>query len=139
MKRALINSLEPGRVCQVVEVGEEFDVADTFSWVDCPDNTDTTYTYNTETREFIPFDMLSLPGFAENGYKVARAIAYNPIGDQLDMLYKEIMANGSISSSGDWATHITAVKQAIPKDDPAAVYQWNIDYYNSLTGNVSDT
>lgn len=136
MKRALINSLEPGRVCQVVEIGEEFEVADTFSWVDCPDDVITTHTHNIETGEFTPFSIVDLPGFAENGYKIARAIAYNSIGDQLDMLYKEIVANGSISSEGAWAAHITAVKQAIPKDDPEAVYQWNVNYYNSMAGNI---
>jgi len=39
----------------------------------------------------------------------------------LDMLYKEILANGTISASGPWATHIATVKSQIPKDDPAAV------------------
>jgi len=36
-------------------------------------------------------------------------------------LYKEISANGTISASGPWASHVASVKAAIPKDDPAAV------------------
>ena len=121
MKRALLSSMEPGRVCEVVELGNEFEVADSFRWVDCPGDTVTSHTYDESSGEFIPFDPLTQPGFAENGYKVARAAAYTSVGNQLDMLYKEISANGTISASGPWASHVASVKAAIPKDDPAAV------------------
>jgi len=39
---------------------------------------------------------------------------YAPIGDQLDMLYKDIVA-GTLTTSGTLATHIKAVKDANPK------------------------
>ena len=39
---------------------------------------------------------------------------YASIGDQLDMLYKDIVA-GTVTTSGTWATHIKAVKAANPK------------------------
>ena len=39
---------------------------------------------------------------------------YATIGDQLDMLYKDIVA-GTVTTSGIWATHIKAVKEANPK------------------------
>jgi len=39
---------------------------------------------------------------------------YAPIGDQLDMLYKDIVA-GTLTTSGALATHIKAVKDANPK------------------------
>ena len=39
---------------------------------------------------------------------------YASFGDQLDMLYKDIVA-GTITTSGTWATHIKAVKEANPK------------------------
>ena len=39
---------------------------------------------------------------------------YASIGDQLDMLYKDIVA-GTLTTSGTWATHIKAVKDANPK------------------------
>ena len=39
---------------------------------------------------------------------------YDSIGDQLDMLYKDIVA-GTVTTSGTWATHIKAVKDANPK------------------------
>ena len=126
MKRALIHSAEIGRVCDVVEIGSEFEVSSEFTWIDCPDDTITSHTYDAGTQTFKAFDILSMPGFAENAYKVARSIAYTDIGNQLDMLYKEIQATGTISNVGPWSTHISAVKLAIPKDDPAAVLAWNI-------------
>lgn len=125
MKRALINSLEPGRVCEVVDIGNEFDVAADLSWIDCPDDTTTLHKHNVETSEFTPFDILTSPGFAENAYKVARVIAYKSPGEQLDMLFKELQATGTVSSDGPWATHVATVKATIPKDDPAAVLAWN--------------
>ena len=39
---------------------------------------------------------------------------YASIGDQLDMLYKAILA-GKLDTTGPWATHIKAVKDANPK------------------------
>ena len=39
---------------------------------------------------------------------------YSSIGDQLDMLYKDMLA-GKLDTSGTWATHIKAVKDANPK------------------------
>lgn len=131
MKKALLNSLEPGRICEVKNPGEEFEVSDAFYWIDCPDNVTTFHTYQEETGEFIEFDPLSVPGFVENGYKIARMIGYKPIGDQLDMLYKEIVTTGTISADGPWAQHITSIKEAIPKDDPAAVMEWNRLYNES--------
>ena len=39
---------------------------------------------------------------------------YVSFGDQLDMLYKDIVA-GKLDTTGTWATHIKAVKDANPK------------------------
>ena len=39
---------------------------------------------------------------------------YASLGDQLDMLYKDILA-GKLDTTGTWATHIKAVKDANPK------------------------
>ena len=39
---------------------------------------------------------------------------YASIGDQLDMLYEDIVA-GKVDTTGTWATHIKAVKDANPK------------------------
>ena len=39
---------------------------------------------------------------------------YASFGDQLDMLYKDIVA-GKLDTTGTWATHIKEVKDANPK------------------------
>ena len=39
---------------------------------------------------------------------------YASFGDQLDMLYKDIVT-GKLDTTGTWATHIKAVKDANPK------------------------
>lgn len=39
---------------------------------------------------------------------------YGSISDQLDMLYKD-MLSGKLDTTGTWATHIKAVKDANPK------------------------
>jgi len=44
----------------------------------------------------------------------AAETTYASIGDQLDMLYKDIVA-GKLDTTGTWATHIKAVKDANPK------------------------
>lgn len=39
---------------------------------------------------------------------------YAPTGDQMDMIYKDLLA-GTFTTSGTWATHVKAVKDANPK------------------------
>ena len=39
---------------------------------------------------------------------------YSSFGDQLDMLYKDMVA-GKLDTTGTWATHIKAVKDGNPK------------------------
>jgi hypothetical protein len=128
MKRALISRLEVGRVCEVVDEGKEFEVSPDFFWMPCPDDITTHDTIDMPTGQFIKFDHLTQPGFAENGYKVARKLAYRSEGEQLDMLFKELASTGMVSPDGPWATHVAYVKSAIPKDDPAAVLEWNRAY-----------
>lgn len=133
--RALIHSSEPGRICDIKPVGEEFEVHENFSWVDVPDNTTTHDTYN-QDGTITKFDITAQPGFAENAYRVARTIAYTDIGNQLDMLFKELQATGTISNTGPWASHIASVKATIPKDNPQAVHEWNMQYWESMQGKI---
>ena len=55
---------------------------------------------------------------AKEKYKTDRttngSTTYGSIGDQLDMLYKDMLA-GKLDTTGTWATHIKAVKDANPK------------------------
>jgi hypothetical protein len=124
MKRGLISKLENGRICDVVEVGSEFETTDDFFWVDIADDVTTSERYDLETKEIIYFDPAAHPGFVQNGYLVARAIAYGSVGEQMDMMFKEIQATGTLSPDGPWATHVAKVKADIPKDDPQAVYAY---------------
>jgi hypothetical protein len=137
MKRALLHLLEPGRICDIVEPGNEFEVHENFSWVDVPDDTTPSDTWDTETNAVVKYSVLNDPIFREHGWKVARGIAYGSPGDQLDMLFKEIQATGTVSPTGPWATHIANVKSTLPKDDPAAIAAWNEALVAANSGNVS--
>lgn len=133
MKRALLHTYEPGRICDIVDAGQEFEVHENFQWVDVPDDTTTADSY--VDGAVVKFDPLSQPGFVTDGYRVARAIGYGSLGNQLDMLFHELSTTGTISNSGPWATHIASIKDAIPKDDPQAVHEWNLAYLASQ-GNI---
>ena len=49
------------------------------------------------------------------GIRNTRQIAYGKIGDQLDLLYKDIVAN-KLDTTGEWAKKIKAVKDANAKE-----------------------
>tara|TARA_Y100001937_G_scaffold13820_1_gene18364 strand:+ start:486 stop:842 length:357 start_codon:yes stop_codon:yes gene_type:complete len=49
-----------------------------------------------------------------NTVRNTRRVAYGDVGDQLDLLYKDMVA-GKLDTTGDWATKIKAVKDANPK------------------------
>ena len=136
--RALLHFSEPGRICDLVLPGNEFEVHENFQWVDVPDDTTLADTYN-EDGTITKFSITAQPGFIENAYKVARSLAYKDPGAQLDMLYHELQATGTISNTGPWASHITTVKTNIPKDDPEAVLAWNQEQWAAMQGNTSPT
>ena len=136
MKSALLHVQEPGRICDIVPLGQEFEVHSNFSWVEVPDDTTTADKWDTVNNVVIKFDITADPEFQANGYKVARGIGYKSMGDQLDLIFHELNTTGTISNTGPWASHIASIKAAIPKDDPAAVYAWNLAYLASLQGNT---
>ena len=47
-------------------------------------------------------------------YQDSRKRAYEEIGEQLDLLYKDLVA-GKLDATGDWAKHIAKVKTDNPK------------------------
>jgi hypothetical protein len=49
-----------------------------------------------------------------NGVRETRKDAYGKIGDQLDLLYKDMLA-GKLDATGEWAKLIKSVKDANPK------------------------
>ena len=51
-----------------------------------------------------------------NNIRLTRRLAYGSIGDQLDLLYKDMLA-GKGDSTGEWFKSIKAVKDANPKEE----------------------
>ena len=51
----------------------------------------------------------------EDKVRYTRKVAYGDIGDQLDLLYKDMLA-GKLDTTGEWAKAIKAVKDANPKE-----------------------
>ena len=50
----------------------------------------------------------------EDKVRYTRKVSYGDIGDQLDLLYKDLVA-GKVDATGEWAKKIKAVKDANPK------------------------
>lgn len=125
-----------GRICDIVQTGNEFEVHSDFEWVNLPDGTVSQDKYFRSNSSVVKFNILDVPGYAENAYRVARTIGYTEIGNQLDMLYKELQTTGTISNTGAWANHIASIKAAIPKNDIEAVHAWNVAYAQRMQGNV---
>lgn len=48
-------------------------------------------------------------------YQRDREHQYPKLGEQLDMLWHELKASGSISSTGDWFQAVETVKNTYPK------------------------
>ncbi len=66
-------------------------------------------------------DTATMPTEEEVNAKIAelevvedRQIAYGSIGDQLDLLYKDLVA-GNLDETGEWAKFIKNVKDSNPK------------------------
>jgi len=115
--QALIDKRE-NKVVQIVEDSEIFQVHENLIWVHCYDSkVETGWSYNFEREIFIdPFEGLRDEfGNVPEPWIMQRSRAYPPIGDQLDLLYKEVIQNGSISADGPWARAIAAAKAAVPK------------------------
>ena len=49
-----------------------------------------------------------------NQVRSTRRAGYGDIGDQLDLLYKDLLA-GKLDATGEWAKKIKAIKDANPK------------------------
>ena len=67
--------------------------------------------YEKPTKEFLESEAARLQAeYDSQAYSRARAEAYAPIADQLDMQYWD-----SVNGSRTWLDHIEAVKEAHPK------------------------
>lgn len=145
MKRALIDSTN-NRVVQVAEA--DFEVHGALFWVDCPDDCGTYYIYDPENLTFEDPHAHSKDEFGNpvEPFSMQRMRAYPGIGDQLDLLFKEIRDTGTISSNGAWFKSIEAVKLAVPKPDDSNTptnQHLNSDgslvtFYENITGTTNN-
>ena len=110
MKKVLVGF--QGYIHEIKNPGEEFEIYEgpdaNMAWVDAPDNvqTDWTLEYSPSKNEMVWVER-------ERPYTdpfIARKVAYGEVGEQLDMLYKD-MVNGTNS----WVEHIKTVKTTLPK------------------------
>lgn len=94
-----------GLIEQIVEPGEEFEIYEgedaKIKWISC-------------SNDSITLDWIMKAGvFVERvqhiDYSLQRQVAYGPIGDQLDMIYKD-QVNGTTT----FKDHVEAVKAAKP-------------------------
>jgi len=113
--KALVSIKENGRVLEVKADDQIFSVHESMEWIDCADDLDPKdWVYNYNTKEF---DKFIKETDVEIRLSVSRRIAYTPIGEQLDMIYKDIKANGTLNNESEWYKHIAKVKNAITKDN----------------------
>jgi hypothetical protein len=113
MKKVLVTY--DGIISQIEEPGREFEIYEgpdaVIAWVDAPDNVGPLWSleYSPKEDKMIWVEREEAP--ADPVLK--RVIAYGAIGDQLDMLFKDITA-GNIED-GAWVNHIKNVKETTPK------------------------
>ena len=60
-------------------------------------------------------DTQATKDYNNNRVRKTRKVGYGDIGDQLDLLYKDIVAN-KLDTTGEWAKKIKAVKDANAKE-----------------------
>lgn len=117
MKKALIDK-RFNTVVQIIEFHEnEFETTTDFIWKPCPDRCESAWIYDPSTEGFIDPHAHSRDEFGNpvEPFAMQRMRAYPPMGDQMDMLFKEIRDTGSISSTGEWFRSIQWVKDNVPK------------------------
>lgn len=97
MKALILNNL----IVQVVENDETFEVHPEMSWIDCPDETTTEWSYS--DGNFIS------PKEVQISYDIHRKYNYPSIQDQLDILFHE--------GYDGWKKAIQEVKLKYPKPE----------------------
>ena len=118
MRKALIDK-RFWEVAQIVNSeAETFETTDDFKWVDCPnDRVEDAWFYDDNANEFTDPHATTRDEFGNpvEPFAMQRMRSYPPVGDQMDMLYKEIQATGKISANGEWFQSIKFVKDNVPK------------------------
>jgi hypothetical protein len=121
MKKALIDKRFMTVVQRINADEAEFETTNDFFWKPCPDNVEDAWFYDPETESFIDPHVASRDEFGNpvEPFVMQRMRAYPSTGDQLDMIYKEIKATGTISPNGEWYKSVEFVKNNVPKPGTA--------------------
>lgn len=112
MKKALVGY--QGYIHEIKEPGEDYEIYEgpgaAMAWVDAPDeiSLDWTLEYSPKKGHMVWVEREA--PYTDPG--MARKIAYGDVGEQLDMLYKD-MVNGT----SNWVDHIKNVKETLPKPE----------------------
>lgn len=118
MKKALIDK-RFDLVVQIIDEAsgeKEFETTSDFRWVVCHDKVETGWEYNDQDGFVdVHADHRDEFGNPVEPFYMQRMRAYPPMGDQMDMLWKEIQRTGTISTSGEWFKSIEFVKNNVPK------------------------
>jgi len=124
MKSVLVDF--QGGVQAIANPGEEFEIYEgddaTVRWVSCPhDDVTESWLLN----QGIWTDRPSVPP----DYGMLRKLAYGDIGEQLDMLYRD-MKNGT----NEWTTHIDVIKTIVPGPNSQEALEVASDQVNIIWG-----
>ena len=125
MKSVLIN--KDNIIVDIVEPGEEFEVHESLTWKECSTtelNNESVWQLNADgTATDIDLEAARTAEGRRKRFEKARTVAYGEIGEQLDMLYKD-MKNGT----SNWVDKIDQIKTDIPKVEKPADAQVPSDY-----------
>lgn len=122
MKKALMSI--QGYVHQIVEPGEDYEIYcgpdATIAWVDAPDDITLAWTleYSPKAKKMV---WVKRDG-AHTDPTIARKVAYGDVGEQLDMMYKDMLDGGT-----RWKDHVAAVKRDLPKPKPDPTAAMTLD------------
>lgn len=117
MKKALIDT-RSWTVVQIIEADQqEFETTSDFIWKPCSDRCESAWIYDNSLGEYTDPHAHSRDEFGNpvEPFVMQRMRSYPPMGDQLDMLFKEIKNTGVISTDGEWFKSIQFVKDNIAK------------------------
>lgn len=117
MKRVLVD-ITGNFVTQILGEDEaEFETTPDLIWIDAPDNVETGWLYIPETGQVTDPHAHSRDEFGNpvEPFNMQRMRAYPPLGDQLDLMFKEVRDTGTISKTGAWFKSVEFVKNNVPK------------------------
>ena len=123
--KALVIKTDDGRVSEILPDDDIFEIHPDFGiWIDCTgtdienekpnDPNGGSWIYNFETERFSIEPPASDTAVR---FEIARKLGYGEVGDQLDMLYKEVKDAGSITADGEWFGHVKKVKEDVTLDN----------------------